>query len=163
MTPVQKIRRPAPRARELRELRPHDRLHLSQDAMALSLRRLKSILRSADPADRPLKHLLNSMVTEEESIAEKCRRLDRAVPSEPDVPKLQSILREFFPSASATLGEGRLHREAALYFAEMLAGEQAAFFEAVAGAVDSPEARAAFASAHEASVRRMEHLRSVIL
>ena len=163
MTPVHKIRRPAPKARELRELRPHDRLHLSQDAMALSLRRLKSILKSADPADRPLKHLLSRMVAEEEGIAEECRRLDRASSPDAEAPRFPSILKEFFPSASATLGEGRLHREAALYFAEMLAGEQAAFFEAVAGAVDSPEARAAFAVAYEASRRRMEHLRSVIL
>lgn len=163
MSPLQGVRRPVPKARELRELRPHDRLHLSQDAMALSLRRLKSILKSADPSDRPLKHLLSRMVTEEEGIAEECRRLDRSSSTDAEARKLQTILKEFFPSTSATLGEGRLHREAALYFAEMLAGEQAAFFQAVAGAVDSPEARATFSIAHEASLRRMEHLRSVIL
>ena len=163
MTPVHGTQRPAEslKKRSIRDLRPRDRLHLYRGAVTLSLKRLKGILRSADPSDRPLKHLLGQMIAEEEHRAAHARGLD-GKPSA-DTSPADPILQSFFPSARETFGEGRLHREAALYYAEVMACEQASFFEAVGEGAEGAEARAAFSQAREAALRRIDHLRSVIL
>ena len=150
----------------LRELPLKRALLLCRGAFALCQRRLENIVTLADPHDQPLRRLIQERIAEEIDVATAYRALDWNIPGSQqkiEMSELDAVLGRWFPSASGKFGEEALNRDIALYFAERVEEERARFLMELAQAVSEELLALEFFNEHERGLRRITHLRTVIL
>lgn len=128
------------------------------------VRRIGRIARASDPSDRALQDLLRSMATE-------AQLQEQAFPDSQDRPGRRSLVTEdvgdfirgSFPSLSKSLGEGILHRDIALFYAESLEEEASRFHRMLAEHAREAEARIVFSDLSERERGNLRFLREVVL
>lgn len=128
-------------------------------------RRFDQIARAADPSDKALRDLLTRMAGEAhaqvDQLQEEWSSADDS--KAPDVDGFRQMLREAFTSLTKSFGEGWLHRDVALFFAESLEEEASRFYRTLAEHARESRIRTLF---HELSRResgKLRFLREVVL
>jgi hypothetical protein len=155
---------------ELKELSTHELSHLCREAGEVRVRRFTQIAEAADPTDRPLQELLAQMA----QMPKVAELPARAVPdgeerqSPESLPfrkrgELMELLRSYLTSLSKGFGEGRLHRDIALFLAESLEEEAARLYRALAEHAPERRTRALLLDLSECERGNLRFLREVVL
>lgn len=146
---------------------PVQRVWLSRGVVSLCLWRLEQILRLCNPLDHPLAHFLKAQIAEEEECADSLKQLDMALHRSIHAmfcsEEYDAHLSGFFPSAFSRSGEGRMDREAALHFVELLEVERHFFFTNILEGLseDPPGSQLKAESTHSAD--RLHLVRTILL
>lgn len=129
--------------------------------------RFERIGKNADPADRSLQELLGEMARraegQYETVKEYEGRLSETEATESSPNEAESLIQNFFTSPSKGFGEGVLHRDVALFFAESMEEEAARFYRTLAEIAPDWEARTFFQEMSEREALKLRHLREVVL
>jgi hypothetical protein len=123
-------------------------------AEELCLDRIREILLQVDPADAPLRRLLEDVESRGQLQMEALRPLEG---------RAELDVETYFPSLGDSLGEGRLSRDSALYYVERLKEEAWRFFRDLARLATDAGAREAFTRAALDEIGQVARLREVIL
>ncbi|HLY74659.1 MAG TPA: hypothetical protein VKU80_11130 [Planctomycetota bacterium] len=142
-------------------------LALGRHALELCSRRFQALAAATDSSDRPLRDLLHKMALDAEVQAATVEDRENQIPDESRLPsklgEVQRLIRMHLTSISKSLGEGLLHRDAAMFFAESLEEEAFRLFRVLAGhARESYSANIFYRLADREKVN-FEYLREVVL
>jgi len=152
---------------ELKELSSEDLARLRRYAGDACFIRLSQIARAADPSDQALQDLLMKMASEAPSRAKTSPLdTDRRLPASGRLLSFNQIREAVLlalPSLSKSFGEGTLHRDIALFYAESLEEEASRFYRMLAGAARESRDRSVFFDLSERERGRLRFLREVVL
>ena len=152
---------------DLHEVATQDLATIGRQAGEECESRLRQIAQASDPADIALQELLARMAAE---IRQQARTIQG--PRDPFVLLAGSRLapedvREFILASLSSLtkgfGEGRLHRDNALFFAESLEEEVSRFYRMLAAHARETNTRTYFSDLSEREHERLRFLREVVL
>lgn len=129
--------------------------------------RLGQIAAASDPDDRALQDLLTRM-------AEEIHLQARAIGHSPvrfvfqsgsgfSPEEVRRLIESSFTSLTKGFGEGRLHRDNALFFAESLEEEATRFYRMLAAHAREARTRTFFSDLSEREHERLRFLREVVL
>jgi rubrerythrin len=149
---------------ELNGLSTQELSDLCRHGGQVCVSRFRQIAEAADPADRPLQELLSQMAKGADLQA-------RAIPEveEPSSQQLRprgemmELIRSYLTSLSKGFGEGRLHRDIALFLAESLEEEAARLYRTLAEHAREWRSRALFLELSECERGKLRFLREVVL
>lgn len=142
-------------------------LVLGRRASELCARRFEQLGQAADPSDEPLRKLLNKMACDAMSQAadvegcENQRPEDSRLPSCPDA--ALRLIRSYLTSLSKSLGEGPLHRDTALFFAESLEEEASRLYRTLSGHSRESWAVQMFSTMADHEKGNFHYLREMVL
>ncbi|MBI3854408.1 MAG: hypothetical protein HY293_01820 [Planctomycetes bacterium] len=152
---------------ELDELCPRELAGICRVAGEECVRRLRQIAQASDPSDEALQGLLLKMASEArlqaEALHEDEDRWKAGPPHPENGDEIRQFIRNSFTSLSKGFGEGRLHRDIALFYAESLEEEAARFYRVVAEHAREAEARSVFAGMSDRERGKLRFLREVVL
>lgn len=137
-------------------LAPPERQNLCAKAEETCLRRVREILRQADPSDTPLRRLLEDIERQHQIQLESVRVVGEFEEGDDDP-------RPHFPSLREHLGEGPLNRDYALFYIESLKEEAWHFYEKMARRAIDDDARAVCTHIALYELGEVARLRTVIL
>ncbi len=152
---------------DFNDLGQGDLLALGRRASELCANRLDQLCRASDPADRPLQDLLRKMSFDAMSQASFVEPYEHQVVEDgllstrpqDGVP----LIRSYLSSLSKSLGEGPLHRDEALFFAETLEEEASRLYRVLAGHSRESRAIGLFSEMADHQKGNLHFLREVIL
>jgi hypothetical protein len=121
------------------------------------LRRIREILRQADPADPALRRLLEDVERQHGFQLESVRSVEGCEDGNDDDP------RQHFPSLQEHLGEGPLNRDCAMFYVESLKEEAWRFFQNMARRAMDDDARAVYTRIALHELGEVARLRTMIL
>lgn len=153
--------------KQLEDLSLRGFLDLCGRAHQKCVARFERIGKNADPADRSLRELLGEMARRAEDQSESVKEYEGRLPypgdpgMNPD--EAESLIRGFFTSLSKGFGEGVMHRDIALFYAESMEEEAARFYRTLADRAPDWEARSFFQEMSEREASKLRHLREVVL
>ncbi len=152
---------------DLSELSQGALLALGRQALEACIRRFDEIAQAVDPTDRPLQDLLRKMASDTESQAARAGWLQREGAEESPLPApppdAGRLLQSNLPSLSKSLGEGPLHRDVALFFAESLEEEIARLHRVLAGLSQESAASRFLSDLSQRERSHLHYLRQVVL
>ncbi len=144
-----------------------DMLSLCRLAQHLSLRFLERISRSSESRDSALQKVLADIGAQ---VREQARTLEdhESVPSAAGASRLEraqgeNLLRGYLSSLFRRLGEGTLHRDIAMFFAESLKEESFGFYRALAEHAPDWGTRNVLVGLSEQEGSALRQLREVVL
>lgn len=152
---------------DLETLTSGDLADLSRQAAEECERRLRRIAGASDPLDAALQELLRSMADEIHGQGRTLAEEHGLAPSgsqrcmAPD--EVREFLRSAFPSLGKSLGEGTLHRDIALFYAESLEEEASRFHRMLAEHARESGSRSLFADLSDRERGTLHFLRGVVL
>jgi hypothetical protein len=127
-------------------------------------RRFRLIAQAADPSDLALQSLLSAMAAETEL---QVLREEESLPFGSGQRRTPNGIREFIrtsiPSLTKRFGEGTLHRDNALFYAESLEEEASRFYRMLAEHAREAEARSLFTDLSDRELGKLRYLREVVL
>ena len=127
-------------------------------------RRFRQIAGAVDPSDLALQVLLGDMATETEFQTlpeEEGRPFGSGQRITPD--GIREFLRTSIPSLTKGFGEGTLHRDNALFYAESLEEEASRFYRTLAEHARGSDARSLFTDLSDRERGKLRFLREVVL
>jgi rubrerythrin len=125
--------------------------------------RFREIAEASDPCDTALRELLGSMATEVlaqvqsehgDPFGASCRRTAEGV---------REFIRASLPTLTKRFGEGVLHRDIALFYAESLEEEASRFYRMLAAHARESRARKVFEELSDRERVKLRFLREVVL
>ena len=126
--------------------------------------RLRKIAERSDPSDRALRDLLTGLAVEARSQVQSLEPAgDRRPSGWLSVESIREFIRSGMKSLSRSFGEGRLHRDAALFYAESLEEELARFYRMLAEHAREAETRNVCFELSEREKGKLRFLRDVVL
>lgn len=152
---------------ELDKLSTHELSMLAREAGEECHARFSQIAQASDPGDHALQELLVKMAREAYLQAQSFDKFEFQVPSPEEgvltFDEMRKAIRKALPSLSKGFGEGTLHRDIALFFAESLEEEAARFYRALAGHAREWQARERLFDLSERERGKLRFLREVVL
>lgn len=153
--------------KQLEDLSLRELLGLCGYAHQKCIARFERIGKNADPADRSLQELLGEMARRAEGQCESVEEYEGRLP-DPGGPEVSPddadhLIRRCFPSHTKGFGEGLVHRDVALFYAESTEEEAARFYRTLAEIAPDWEARTFFQEMSEREASKLRHLREVVL
>lgn len=152
---------------DLEKLTPQDLTQITRQAGEECALRFRRIAGAADPADAALQELLGEMAREARlqlqlAPEEEARRpFGSGHRLTPD--GVREFIRGSLPSLTKGFGEGMLHRDIALFYAESLEEEAARFFRLLAEHARETETRTLFKDLSDRERGKLRFLREVVL
>lgn len=129
--------------------------------------RLRRIAAASDPSDLALQELLRSMAKQTwlqiQAPWEGDARRPFGSSSRLSADGIREFIRASLPSLSRGFGEGTLHRDNALFYAESLEEEAARFYRQLAEHAREAELRSLFTDLSDRERGKMRFLRDVVL
>ncbi len=142
-------------------------LALGRRASELCAGRFEQLCHASDPADIPLQELLRKMCFDAMSQASFVEPYENQVVDEGRLSSRPQdgfpLIRGYLSSLSKSLGEGPLHRDAALFYAETLEEEASRLFRVLAGHSRESRAIELFTEMAEHQKGNFQFLREVVL
>jgi nucleotide-binding universal stress UspA family protein len=152
---------------DLDKLSPHELAMISHQTAEECEFRLRRIAAASDPADHALQHLLRAMAKETwlqiQSHWEDPARRPFGSSTRLSSEGLREFIRAALPSLTRRFGEGTLHRDNALFYAESLEEEAARFYRRLAEHAREAELRSLFTELSDRERGKMRFLRDVVL
>jgi hypothetical protein len=152
---------------ELDKLSTQDLAMISHQTAEECEFRLRRIAAASDPADQALQELLRSMAKETWVQIQSHWEGDARRPFGSSSRLSSDGIREFIcaslPSLTRRFGEGTLHRDNALFYAESLEEEAARFYRLLAEHAREAELRSLFTDLSDRERHKMRFLRDVVL
>jgi rubrerythrin len=146
---------------DLKELSSADLARVCRQAGEECSFRYGQIARAADPSDRALQDLLMRMARETQLQADAFEG-ESAAGSLSSV-QIRETLRTELPSLTKGFGEGVLHRDIALFYAESLEEEASRFYRTLAGHAREWQVREHCFDLSERERGKLRFLREVVL
>jgi len=152
---------------DLERLSTHDLATLGRHAAEACERRFRGIAEASDPSDAALQDLLRAMADE--------ARLQVEPPAEQDLRQpfgagrrvspdgVREFIRASLPSLMKSFGEGTLHRDIAMFYAESLEEEATRFYRMLAEHAHEAGIRSRFADLSDRERGKLRFLREVVL
>ena len=130
-------------------------------------RRFRGIAAASDQADAALQELLREMADEAgyqvEAPAEEDRRLPFGSGRRMSPDGVREFLRASLPSLAKSFGEGTLHRDIAMFYAESLEEEATRFYRMLAEHSHEAGTRSRFVDLSDRERGKLRFLREVVL
>lgn len=149
---------------DLEELTSEELSEITRQAGRECELRLRRIAEASDPLDLALRNLLGAMANEAVS---EVRCLMGDADADQGGHDVSSAIREFIrasiPSLVKKFGEGALHRDVALFYAESLEEEVSRFFRMLAAHAREARARSVYAELSDRGRTKLRYLREVVL
>jgi rubrerythrin len=146
----------------LKELSSADLARVCRQAGQECSFRYGQISRAADPSDRALQDLLMRMARETQLQADAIEG-EAAAGSSLSSVQIRETLRTELPSLTKGFGEGVLHRDIALFYAESLEEEASRFYRTLAGHAREWQVREHCFDLSERERGKLRFLREVVL
>ena len=152
---------------DLEKLTERDLATISRQAAEECESRLRRIAAASDPGDLALQELLRSMATDawlqsqalsEDKLESPFGSAKRRAPD-----GAREFIRASLPSLAKSFGEGTLHRDNALFYAESLEEEICRFYRLLAEHARETQVRCRFAELSDRERGKMRFLREVVL
>ncbi len=145
---------------DLEKLSPEQLTAVTRQAGEECAVRLRQIAEASDPLDSALQALLSEM-------AEEASLQVQAIPDGSSRRMIADGVREFIrtsiPSLGKRFGEGTLHRDNALFYAESLEEELSRFYRMLAEHARAAEARTLYTDLSNRERGKLRFLREVVL
>lgn len=153
--------------RDLNEQSTHELSMLAREAGEECYARFSQIAQASDPNDRALQELLVKMAREAYSQAQAFDKFEFRVDPHAEgfltFDGMRKLIRKALPSLSKSFGEGSLHRDIALFYAESLEEEASRFYRTLAGHAREWQTRELFSDLSERERGKLRYLREVVL
>jgi hypothetical protein len=152
--------------KDLEDLAIREILGICAHAHRICVDRFGDIGRNSDREDRSLQQLLEDMAEKAKRQSQVVEEYERGLSDPaPDmkVDEMKRLIRKSFTSLSQSFGEGVLHRDIALFFAESLEEEASRFYRRIAELAPDWDARDFFLEMSERERLELRHLRDVVL
>jgi len=152
---------------DLERLTPQDLATLGCHAAEECERRFRGIAQASDPADAALQELLREMADEAhlqvEAPAEERRQLPFGSGRRVTPDGIREFIRASLPSLTKRFGEGTLHRDIAMFYAESLEEEATRFYRMLAEHAHEAGTRSRFVDLSDRERGKLRFLREVVL
>jgi rubrerythrin len=152
---------------DLETLSPEDLALVCRKAGEECGNRYYEIARAADPSDQSLRSLLETLADQTRRDASEISALEQeasqAGPARLDPDRVLRLIRSTLSSLSKKFGEGKLHRDNALFFAESLEEELSRFFRMMAEHARETKFRSLCHRLSERERSKLQFLREVVL
>lgn len=153
--------------KDFSDLNSGELLALGRHALELCGRRFHQLARFSDPSDEPLRRLLGRMALDAELQAALVEQQEHLLPEESRLAskaeEALGLIRGYLTSLSKPLGEGSVHRDIALFFAESLEEEASRLFRALAGQAREARLTEVFSDVADRERGNFHYLREVVL
>jgi len=149
---------------DLEKLTVEELALISREAGEECGQRFRRIAQAADPTDLALQSLLGAMATETELQVlreEESRPFGAGHRMTPN--GMREFIRTSIPSLTKRFGEGTLHRDNALFYAESLEEEASRFYRMLAEHAREADARSLFSDLSDRERGKLRYLREVVL
>jgi len=148
---------------DLEQLSTQDLSTLGRYAAEECERRFRGIAAASDPADAALQELLRDMAEEARLQGEEDRRLPFGSGRRMSPDGVREFLRASLPSLAKSFGEGTLHRDIAMFYAESLEEEATRFYRMLAEHSHEAGTRSRFVDLSDRERGKLRFLREVVL
>lgn len=151
---------------DLEKLSPEKLTAMTRQAGKECAWRLRQIAEASDPSDSALQSLLREMAREAQLQAQAFLQEEDDPPgSSPPVNAdgVHEFIRASIPSLGKRFGEGALHRDNALFYAESLEEEASRFYRMLAEHARGTQARSFYADLSDRERGKLRFLREVVL
>jgi hypothetical protein len=146
---------------DLEKLSPKELTAVTRQASQECALRLRRIAEASDPSDSALQGLLGKMAKEAQLQAQSLQEEDFSPRLSAD--RVREFIRASIPALGKRFGEGALHRDNALFYAESLEEEASRFYRLLAEHAREAKTRTFYTDLSDRERGKLRFLREVVL